>query len=328
LHTCGKKTPEVIETLAKIMEYETAGDPVTGCKWTRKSTEKIAQELARTNIRVSPNTVARLLKDMNFSLRVNVKILESGSRKPQDPEKRDQQFKYIRRQRRECTQRNIPVISVDTKSRILLGRFHQKGRRWGQDPIKVLDHDFPSDAQGVAIPYGIYDTNRNEGFVCVGVSRDTGQFAVEAIRTWWLKSGQNIYPQAEEVLVLADGGGSNGHRIRLWKHQLQTAFCDRVGLKVRVCHYPPGASKWNPIEHRLFSFVSKNWEAEPLINYERVLKTIRTTKTKTGLRVRACIIDKKYETGIKISDDQMQQVNLKRYPVNPEWNYTITPSRM
>ncbi|MBW1790540.1 MAG: ISAzo13 family transposase [Deltaproteobacteria bacterium] len=256
------------------MKYETAGDPVTGCKWTRKSTEKIARELARARIYVSPNTA---------------------------------------------------VISVDTKSRLLIGRFHQKGRRWGQEPIKVLDHDFPSDAQGVGIPYGIYDTYRKEGFVCVGTSRDTGQFAVDAIRTWWLKSGRDHYPQAEEVLVLADSGGSNGYRIRLWKYQLQTAFCDRVGLKVRVCHYPPGASKWNPIEHLLFSFVSKNWEAEPLVSYERVLKSIRTTKTKTGLRVRACLLDRKYEKGIKISDDQMRKVNLKRYRVNPEWNYTIAP---
>jgi hypothetical protein len=310
------------------MEYETGGDPVTGCKWTRKTTEKIAEQLRRAGIRVSPNTVARLLKEMKFSLRVNIKTLESGSRKPPDPEKRDRQFRYIQRQRREYSKQGTPVISVDTKSRILIGPFYQKGRRWGREATEVFDHDFPSDSSGVGIPYGIYDTGRNKGFVCVGTSRDTAEFAVDAIRTWWLQAGRIHYPEAEELLILADCGGSNSYRIRLWKYQLQVAFCDRVGLKVRVCHYPPGASKWNPIEHRLFSFVSANWEAQPLVSYECILKFIRTTRTKNGLRVRASFVDKHYDKGIRISDRQMRQVSLNRYRVNPEWNYSIAPSGM
>jgi hypothetical protein len=310
------------------MEHETAGDPVTGCKWTRKSTKKIAQQLKRVGIIISPNTVARLLKDMKFSLRVNLKTLESGLRNPPDPETRDRQFQYIQRQRRDCIRRGIPIISVDTKSRILLGRFHRKGRKWSCKPIKVLDHDFPSDAEGVAIPYGIYDIQRNEGFVCVGTSRDTSEFAVDAISSWWSNAGRVHYPEAKELLILADCGGSNSSRTRLWKYQLQTAFCDKVGLKVRVCHYPPGASKWNPIEHRLFSFISDNWAGEPLVGYECILKFIRATKTKGGLRVRACLIDRQYEKGIKISDSQMQQISLKRSRLHPKWNYSIAPSRM
>lgn len=310
------------------MEYETAGDPVTGCKWTRKSTKKIAEQLNRVGIHVSPNTVARLLKDMKFSLRVNLKTLESGLRNPPDPETRDRQFRFIQRQRRECARRGIPIISVDTKSRILIGHFHRKGRRWSRDAIEVLDHDFPSDAEGVGIPYGIYDTQRNEGFVCVGTSRDTGEFAADAIRSWWVKAGQHHYPEAKDILILADCGGGNNPRTRLWKYQLQVAFCDKVGVTAKVCHYPPGTSKWNPIEHRLFSFISDNWAGQPLVSYECVLKFIRTTRTKSGLRVRACLIDRQYEKGIKISDRQMQSVSLKRSRVHPCWNYSIVPSGM
>jgi len=308
------------------MEYETAGDPVSGCKWTRRSTEKIAQQLGRAGVHVSPKTVGRLLKDMDFHLRVNVKILESGSRKPPDPEQRNRQFHYVQQQRRDYVRRGLPVISVDTKSRELIGPFHQAGRTWSRDAIEVLDHDFPSDAQGIAIPYGIYDTIRNTGFVSVGTTRDTAEFAVDAIRAWWLQAGRAHYPDAEEILLLADCGGSNGYRTRLWKYQLQVAFCDRVGLKVRVCHYPPGASKWNPIEHRLFSHISANWAARPLVSYETVLKSIRATTTTIGLRVRAHLNGKQYQKGIKVSDDQMRRVCLKHYRVNPDWNYSIAPA--
>lgn len=310
------------------MEYETAGDPVSGCKWTRRSTEKIAQQLGRAGIHVSPKTVGRLLKDMDFHLRVNVKILESGSRKPPDPEQRDRQFHYIQQQRRDYARRGLPVISVDTKSRELIGQFHQTGRTWSRDAIEVLDHDFPSDAQGVAIPYGIYDTTCNTGFVSVGTTRDTAEFAVDSIRAWWLQAGRAHYPDAEEILLLADCGGSNGYRTRLWKYQLQVGFCDRIGLTVRVCHYPPGASKWNPIEHRLFSHISANWAARPLVNYETVLKSIRASTTTTGLRVRAHLNGKQYQKGIKVPDDQMRRVCLKHYRVNPDWNYSIAPANV
>ena len=274
------------------MEHETAGDPVSGCKWTRKTTGKIAQQLQRAGIRVSAKTVGRLLKQMNYSLRMNLKCLESGQSKPPDPQQRDLQFRYIRSQIRKHKANAMPVISVDTKSRELIGPFHQPGRKWSKAPDEVLDHDFPSDASGVAIPYGIYDIMRNEGFVCVGTSRDTSEFAVNSIRTWWQKSGSHHYPDADRLLILADCGGSNGYRIRLWKQQLKLAFCDRFGLQVKVCHYPPGSSKWNPIEHRMFSCISNNWAAQPLLDYETVLKFIRTTKTSTGLKIRALLTKK------------------------------------
>ena len=310
------------------MEHETAGDPVSGCKWTRKTTAKIAQQLQRTGIRVSAKTVARLLKQMNYSLRLNLKCLESGQSKPPDPRQRDMQFRYIRSQIRSYETHAMPIISVDTKSRELIGPFHHPGRKWSKGPIKVLDHDFPSDSSGVAIPYGIYDITRNEGFVCIGTSYDTSEFAVDSICTWWQKSGSHHYPYANRLLILADCGGSNGYRLRLWKQQLKTTFCDRFGLQVKVCHYPPGSSKWNPIEHRMFSFISNNWAAQPLIDYETVLKFIRTTRTSTGLKIRSLLTKKKYQKGKKVSDKQMKQINLKRYTQRPNWNYSISPSKM
>ena len=310
------------------MEHETAGDPVSGCKWTRKTTAKISQQLKRIGIRVSAKTVGRLLKQMKFSLRLNLKCLESGQSKPPDPRQRDLQFRYIRNQIRAYSSQGLPVISVDAKSRELVGPFHQSGRRWSQAPIKVLDHDFPSDSKGMGLPYGIYDLSRNKGFVCVGTSRDTSQFAVDSIRMWWLKDGLSHYPDADRLLILADCGGSNGYRTRLWKHQLQRAFCNRFSLEVKVCHYPPGSSKWNPIEHRMFSFISGNWAGQPLLNYETVLKFIRTTKTSAGLKIRAFLNKKQYLKGIKISDRQMKDIVLKRYTLRPKWNYSICPVKM
>jgi hypothetical protein len=307
------------------MKHEVAGDPVSGCKWSRKSTYQIARQLNRMNIRVGPSTVGRLLRAQDFSLRKNRKNIEGASSKSIDPQQRDSQFLYIRRQRRSCEARDCPVISIDTKSRELIGRFYQGGRRWDRELVEVFDHDFPSQAQGTGIPYGLFDTGRNEGFVCVGTTCDTAEFAVDSIRTWWLQVGAQAYPQAEEILLLADCGGSNGHRNRLWKHQLQEGLCDRVGLRVRVCHFPPGASKWNPIEHRLFSFISANWVAQPLESHETMLNFIRTTRTQQGLKVRARLNTKSYVKGIKVSKEQMEQIQLKRYRVNPQWNYSIAP---
>jgi hypothetical protein len=324
----GKKTPQIMNAIAEIMKYETAGDPVSGCKWTRKTTAKIARELERMGIGVSANTVGRLLKKMDYSLRRNLKSLESGLRNPPAPHQRDQQFRYIRSQIRDYAALGLPVISVDTKSRELMGPFHQSGRRWSQEPIKVLDHDFPSDSEGVASPYGIYDLFRNEGFVCVGTTCDTSEFAVDSIRRWWFQAGCTHYPHAERLLILADCGGSNGYRTRLWKHQLQVAFCNRVGLHVKVCHYPPGSSKWNPIEHRMFSFISTNWAAQPLHDYETVLKFIRTTKTTSGLKIRALLTTKTYQKGKKVTDQQMQQITLNRHTLRPNWNYSICPAEM
>ena len=310
------------------MEYETAGDPVSGCKWTRKTTHKVAQQLKRAGIQVSGNTVGRLLKDMDFSLRVNLKTLESGLRNPPDPRERDLQFRYIRSQINDYMGQGMPVISVDSKSREKIGPFHQSGRKWARRPIQVLDHDFPSDAKGVAIPYGIYDISRNKGFVCVGTTCDTSEFAVDSIRNWWSRAGSNHYPNADRLLILADCGGSNGYRNRLWKHSLHIGLSNRFGLHVKVCHYPPGASKWNPIEHRMFSFISRNWAAQPLYDYETVLKFIRTTKTTAGLKIRALLNTKRYQNGKKVSKEQMDQITLKRYTQRPFWNYSISPSKM
>lgn len=308
------------------MEDDTGGDPVKGCKWTHKTTAKVAKALKMTGIDVSAQTVARLLKQMDYCLRVNLKNLESGSSKPRDPAERDAQFRYIKKLRHSYTNKGLPIISIDTKSRELIGPFHQAGRRWSQQSVEVFDHDFPSDADGVAIPYGIYDTNRNHGFVSVGTTRDTSHFAVDAINTWWKEFGSRYYKQSDQLLILADGGGSNGYRTRLWKHQLQHNFCDRFGIRVQVSHYPPGSSKWNPIEHRMFSFISKNWEAQPLVDYETVLKFIRSTKTKTGLRICARLNTKYYQKGIKISNEQMQEINLNHHTSRPKWNYSIFPS--
>jgi len=221
----------------------------------------------------------------------------------------------------------LPIISIDTKSRELIGRFHQSGQRWSCEPIEVFDHDFPSTAEGVGIPYGIYDTLRNQGFISIGTSKDTSEFAVDTIRWWWVHIGRSAYPHAEEILIVADGGGSNGYRTRLWKQQLQEQSCNRVGMKVRVCHYPPGASKWNPIEHRLFAHISANWAAQPLESYETMLKYIRATRTDAGLGVRARINRKQYQKGIRVSDFQMLQLHLKHARVNPEWNYIIEPAK-
>ena len=310
------------------MEHETAGDPVSGCRWTRKTTAKIAKELHQAGIQVSARTVAKLLKQMNFSLRMNLKCLESGQSRPPDPRQRDLQFRYIRVQKSRSVANGIPFISVDTKSRELIGPFHHAGKKWSTEPIKVLDHDFPSDASGVAIPYGVYDPMRNEGFVGVGTSRDTAAFAVDTICRWWQQIGIKHYPDAQQLLILADCGGSNGYRPRLWKYQLQHAFCNRFGMIVKVCHYPPGSSKWNPIEHRMFSFISMNWAAQPLLDYETVLNFIVTTGTETGLTIKASLNDSVYTTGIKISNKEMQELAIRRHTLRPKWNYSIYPSRM
>ena len=314
-----------MNAIADIMKYETAGDPVSGCKWTRKTTGKIAKQLSRAGIQVCANTVGRLLKKMNFSLRVNLKCLESGLKNPPPPLKRDQQFRYIRSQIQDYAAHELPVISVDTKSRELIGPFYHPGAIWSQNPIAVLDHDFPSDALGVAIPYGIYDFFRNQGFVYMGTSRDTSEFAVDAIGHWWKKIASDHYPAADHLLVLADCGGSNSYRTRLWKDRLQNAFLQSLQYVCEGLSLPPGASKWNPIEHKMFSFISNNWAGRPLTDYETALKFIRTTKTGSGLKIRATLNTKQYKKRVKVSDKQMQNINLKHYTIRPEWNYSISP---
>jgi hypothetical protein len=304
------------------MEHHTAGDPISGLKWTHKTTEKISDELRKASLDVSPNTVARLLRGLKFSLRVNHKKL-AGKSSPY----RNQQFEYISRMRRRFATQGWPTISIDSKKKEMIGRFKNNGRSWENAPVAVHDHDFKRDSIGSARPWGVYETSANRGHVFVGTSHDTPAFAVTGLARWWITDGRRRYPNARRLLILADCGGSNGNRSRVFKYELQKRFCDRFGIKVTLCHYPPGTSKWNPIEHRLFSEISKNWAGEPLVSYETVLNFIRTTKTKTGLVVKATLLEGEYPTGAKVSESQMAEVNLNRHGVLPMWNYTLAPTR-
>jgi len=310
----------VIRRIAALLEHETAGDPVTGLLWTRKTTEKIAAELLSLGIQVSPSTVARLLKQMGFSLRVNSKKHSGGSGAD-----RDEQFRYIETKRNEFARASLPCLSIDAKKKEMVGNFKNPGKTWEKAPVVVNDHDFLTLASGVAIPYGLYDTQANVGTVFVGTSRDTSEFAVDAIEAWWCCDGKTRYPQADRILLIADGGGSNGARLRAWKVYLQEKLCDRHRLSVTVCHYPTGTSKWNPIEHRLFSEISKNWAGVPLRDYQTILNYIRTTATKTGLTVQSHLLRRKYETGVKISDRQIAELSLERHQTQPLRNYTLRP---
>ena len=304
------------------MTHETAGDPVSGLKWTHRTTAKLAHELRGLGIHVCPQTVARLLKAMGYSLRVNHKKL-AGASHPN----RDQQFRYITELRERCAADNLPVISVDTKKKKeLVGAFRNPGAKWDRSPELVNDHDFPSDAEGLAIPYGIYDPRANAGTVFVGRTADTPAFAVDCIEKWWRTEGRKHYPQAQTLQILADGGGSNSSTARAWKFNLQHRLCNRHGLRVTVAHYPPATSKWNPIEHRLFCEISKNWAGRPLDSYETILNYLRTTRTSTGLRVRAHLVRKTYKTGVKVTDAQMRELRITPNSVMPKWNYTIEPT--
>lgn len=288
----------------------------------------MSEQLKTIGIEVSANTVCRLLKDMGFSLKVNSKKIESGLSNPPDPEKRDQQFGYIGEVRERFAQKGLPIISVDTKKKELIGNFKNNGKAWQEETVAVYDHDFPTDAKGKAIPYGIYDTQKNIGTVFVGHSADTPSFSVDCIEMWWKSEGKKHYPYSDKLLILADSGGSNSYRSRVWKYQLQKQLCDKHGLSVHICHYPPGSSKWNPIEHRLFSEISKNWAGRPLDSFETILKYLRTTKTSTGLNVNAHYVRKKYETGERISDSQMEEIKIEKHEVLSEWSYNLRPSKM
>jgi hypothetical protein len=304
------------------MRHDTAGDPITGVKWSRRTTRKIAAELTTLGIAVSKNSVGRLLKQMDFKLRVNRKQIASTK----NPE-RNQQFLYIEEQRERFADQGVPTISVDAKKTEQVGNFKNAGAKWDRETVLVKDHDFRSEADGLAIPYGIYDTQANRGAVFVGTSHNTPAFAVDAIAQWWLKEGGQRYPTARELFILADGGGSNGPRCRVWRKALQDTICTPFGLVVTVSHYPPGASKWNPIEHRLFSQISNNWAGEPLTDTDKILNFIRTTKTESGLTVSAYLMPENYDTGIKISDAEMRQLNLVPHEMLGRWNYTVRPTK-
>ena len=306
--------------LEQIMEENTAGDPMSLLRWTNKSTVRIADELTRLGHSVSDETVRRRLAEMGYSLQANAKNLEESGAG------RDQQFRYINKQVKRFLSGKEPVLSIDAKKKERVGNFKNAGRTWrpkGQ-PIEVNVYDFPHLGVGPAIPYGAYDQQRNEGFVNVGISHDTAEFAVESVRRWWRWIGRRRYPQARRLLLCADGGGSNGSRNRAWKYHLQQ-LANQSRLAVTVCHYPPGTSKWNKIEHRMFSFISLNWQGKPLVSYETVINLIGATRTATGLQVKAKLDTRYYEAGVKITDEEMESINLQTHRTNPEWNYTISP---
>jgi hypothetical protein len=307
--------------LQELVEGETAGDPMSDQKWVRSSLRQLSLRLGQAQHPVSPPTVARLLDHMGYALHVNAKRVEANANRPD----RGEQFEHIAAQRKAFQAAGLPVISVDTKKKELIGNFKNGGRAWSREAEAVGVHDFLQHALGRAVPYGIYDLTSNRGTVYVGSSGDTPHFAVDAIARWWDSQGRTTFPGARELLILADGGGSNGWLPRLWKQQLQVQLCDRQGLTVTVCHYPTGCSKWNPVEHRLFGPISINWAGKPLRSWEIMMAYIQGTRTSTGLEVSAFLQDGVYTTGQKVSDAEMKALNLERHAVCPNWNYTLRP---
>jgi hypothetical protein len=298
---------------------ETAGDPMSEKKWVRRSLRKVSQALQDNGFFASAMTVRRLLRAADYSLNANRK--ENAASHPD----RDRQFRYIARVKRLFLDAGYPVISVDMKKKELIGDFKNPGRAWGQVAARVNAHDFRSDALGLAAPYGIYDLLHNLGYVYVGTSADTAELAVDAIVWWWESEDRPHFSDERKLLIVCDAGGSNGYRLRLWKQQLQDQLADQLGLEVMICHYPTGASKWNPIEHRLFSYISINWAGKPLRTFETLLGYIRDTTTATGLRVKATLSRKVYQKRIKVSDQEMAALNLTWRKICPQWNYIIKP---
>lgn len=316
-----------MQNIENILKHDIAGDPMTDLKWTKKTTRKVSIELSSLGVKVSPKTVGRLLKKMGFSLKSNRKtIISGGKRKSGYRKKRNQQFLNIKKIREEFDEAGHPIISVDTKKKEMIGNFKNNGKTWTREGEKVHDHDFKSDSEGMAVPYGIYNEQKNKGHVVVGLSKDVPSFATDSIEEWWNLEGQRLYPRAKNILILADGGGSNSSRSRVWKKGLQEKLCNKHNLSVTVCHYPPGASKWNPIEHRLFSEISKNWAGVPLKDIEIIKNYIMTTTTSTGLKVTASLNKNTYVTGEKVRDADFREIKCVHAEVLPEWNYTVHPN--
>jgi len=315
--------PTLLVDLKRLIEPVTRGDPMRPLLWTCRSLRHLADALAKKGHEVCPTVVGNLLHDMGYSLQANNKTRE-GSRHID----RDAQFEYINTQAVAFLAADEPVISVDTKKKELVGNFKNNGREWHRKgtPEAVNVHDFIDPKLSRAVPYGVYDINNNVGWVSVGTDHDTACFAANAIRRWWRAMGKKRHPKAKRLMITADGGGSNGYRVRLWKVELQK-LADEIKLPVTVCHLPPGTSKWNKIEHRLFSFISINWRGKPLRSYRTIVQLIAATTTKAGLKVRAELDENKYPKGIKISDTQLTAVNLSRHSFHGDWNYTIAPQR-
>jgi len=316
--------PGLVPALLALVEPDERGDPMSPLKWTAKSTRNLAGELTRQGHKVSADTVGDLLRDEGFSLQGNAKTIE-GARHPD----RDAQFRYINGQARAHQEAGDPVISVDTKKKELIGEFANAGREWRPKgrPAAVRTHDFPGDSEGKAIPYGVYDVTADAGWVNVGTDHDTAAFAVESIRRWWEAAGSSQYPAARRLLITADAGGSNGYRTRAWKTGL-AALAEETGLEITVCHFPPGTSKWNKIEHRLFSHVTMNWRGRPLTSHDVIISSIAATTTRTGLTVQARLDDGSYPTGVKVSNAQMAALPISRHPFHGEWNYTLHPAAL
>ncbi len=310
------------EDLERLVDPVTRGDPESPLRWTSKSGAKLAEALREMGHDVVDRTVLRLLKAKGYSLQANKKSREGA----QHPD-RDAQFAHINETVGDAIAAGEPVISVDAKKRELIGDFKAVGREFepNRRPVEVRGHDFKDKALGHAIPYGIYDLTVDEGWVSVGITSDTAQFAINTIISWWEHLGRERYPHAQTLTITADSGGSNNPRTRLWRHELQR-LADTTGLSIRVCHFPPGTSKWNKIEHRLFSFVSLNWRGKPLESLEIVVNLIAATKTNTGLKVYAQLDNRSYDRGVEITDEQLANVNITRHPFHGDWNYTITPS--
>jgi Rhodopirellula transposase DDE domain len=316
-------TPDILPALEQLVDPVTRGDPESPLRWTSKSTRKLAEELATKGFAVSPQKVGQLLHASGYSLQGTQKTLEGASH----PD-RNEQFEFISERVDAFHARGAPVISVDTKKKELVGDFANAGHEWQPKgmPVPVQGHDFVDPVLGRAIPYGIYDIARNDAWVSVGIDHDTPEFAVRSIAEWWKRMGRRAYPDAKELLITADGGGSNGTRCRLWKSELQE-FADRSGLTISVCHYPPGTSKWNKIEHRLFCHITENWRGRPLVDHETIVQTIGSVRTTTGLVVRAGLDTREYPTGIKVSKFEMDKLQITRSEFHGEWNYTLTSRR-
>lgn len=313
----------LIESLDHLVAPMTRGDPESPLRWTCKSVSQLAQELRQQGHQVSAKTVYTLLKAMDYNLQSNRKTREG-----EDHPDRNAQFEYIATTVEQFQQRHRPVISIDTKQKELVGNFHNQGQEWEPkgEPIEVKVHDFPDQMLGKAIPYGIDDLTQNQGWVNVGIDPDTAQFAVESIRHWWLEMGQPLYPRSKHLLITADCGGSNGYRNRLWKLKLQE-FADEMGLTIHLCHFPPGTSKWNKIEHRLFCHITQNWRGRPLTSLQVIVNLIGSTTTEQGLKVQAQLDENQYKTGIKVTDEQFSTIALQRKRFHGDWNYQISPRK-
>ena len=316
-----KKHPNIVKDLDIMIDPLTRGDPENPLRWTCKSTYKLAEALQAKGHQVSQKAVYSLLLEMGYSMQSNRKIME-GKQHPD----RDEQFHFINRKVKKFQGQGQPVISVDAKKKENIGQFKNAGTEWEKRgrPVDVNTYDFPDKEKGKACPYGIYDMTRNEGWVNVGISRDTAEFAVESIRRWWTAMGCFKYPGATDLLITADGGGSNGYRTRLWKREIQK-LSNELGITIQVCHFPPGTSKWNKIEHQMFSFMSKNWRGRPLDSLGTIVNLIASTTTKKGLQIEAEIDKNEYEKGIKVSDEEMALLNIERDSFHGEWNYKIMP---